>query len=122
MPQLPNEGVASDPVVPMLKGILISDSGDGKFTVVELDDGKPVGDPVPAESLDEVLANVTSKIGGGETGDVSEAKPTETEIEESEPMEAMDEEKAKYAQKRGTRPKEAPNWQDYVNTKNPMAK
>jgi hypothetical protein len=134
--QAPNANTAK-------KQVLITDNGDGTFDVQEMQDGQPVGDATTASSVDDAFKGIRDTLGavsGSEppkTGPEAEnalAGATEPSVEQSSDntevgsgvpeagMESDAEAKAKYAQKRGTRPKTAPSWSDYTTGGNPTAK
>jgi hypothetical protein len=113
---------------------MITAKKDGTFDVQPMTDGQPTGDPVPADSIDTAMQSAQDALNptGGDqrSADDTGALPAEGSADESAgdatgastDEAALDDAKAKYAQKRGTRPKTAPSWEDYANGGNPMAK
>jgi hypothetical protein len=123
---------ASEPAAATGKAVMITDNGDGSFSVQEMADGQPVGDPVPADSVEAAMQSATDTLGGGAAAEPANPELAGDTGAEPNPDAAGDtatateepplDEKARYAQKRGTRPKVAPNWDDYTAGGNPAAK
>jgi hypothetical protein len=134
----PTAAPATDATAAGQKQVLITDVGDGTFTIQPMTDGQPSGDPVPAKSIDEALQGATDALGASaapaesanpdQAGDQgAAANPDATGDASAAPegdQAATDEAdaKARYAQKRGTRPKVMPDWSDYQSGGNPAAK
>ena len=141
--QTPGQGAADQSA---LTGVLISDNGDGSFNVTQLQDGQPQGEATPAASIDAAMQAATSVLSGvsngGDTNTPSDASANPdasgdagqgvnpdasgdqgaTSPADDAAAGASDDAKAQYAKKRGTRPKTAPSWSDYMTGGNPTAK
>ena len=133
-PAAPVGGSPAPDATPATAGVLaqvmITAKEDGSFDVQPMADGQPTGDPVPVDSIDTAMQSAQdalNPVGGGE-GDAGAAPAEGTPVEgagdatgASPDEAALADDKAKYAQKRGTRPKTAPSWADYANGGNPTA-
>ena len=122
-----------------LKQVMITAKDDGTFDVQPMQDGQPAGDPTPAGTIDEALQGATDALGAGQgaeganpdqAGDngagvnpdsAGDAGQADQGAVSPDDQAAMEDAKKKYAQKRGTRPKIAPNWNDYQSGGNPAA-
>jgi hypothetical protein len=110
-----------------MKQIMITANDDGSCDVQEVQDGAPVGEPVPAGTVEDALSQAGSILGGGgeEAGagepPVAEDGGTSAEAQSSGstsevPAENPDEAaKKSFAQKKGMRPKTAPSMDDFMS-------
>ena len=126
----PTDPAASDQGADGKKQVLITDNGDGSFTVQPMAEGQPAGDAVPAKSLDEAMQSATDTLGGGtnpdQAGDAGAAPNPDAgadlggEVSPTDPAAA--DAIAEYKNRQGTRPKAPPSWKDYSTGSNPLAK
>jgi hypothetical protein len=104
-----------------------------------MQDGQPAGDPVPAASIDEAMQGAQDALGvsggaeganpdqagdqgAGDNPDASgDAVAANDQGVSPDDQAAMEDAKKKYAQKRGTRPRVQPDWNDYQSGGNPAA-
>lgn len=112
----------ADPNAATEKAVLITDKGDGTFQVQPMTGGAPDGDPVPAQSLDDAMAQVQTVLGGetaanpDQAGDQGTEGTVNPDAAGDQGMEAAPADAAAtYAQKKGTRPKIKPGLDDYMN-------
>lgn len=132
----PTAGPAPDPndpnANPSPKQVMITAEDDGTFTVQPMSNGQPAGDPMPAKSIDEAMQGASDALGattnaqeGSQDEEAGESPDTEAQEDasgEPAPDAGLEEAKARYASKRGTRPKTPPSFGDYLTGGNPMAK
>ena len=120
------------------KEVMLTAKADGTFTIQPMEGGQPQGDPIPAQSFDDAIQSVQDSLGLGseEKGEnpmeeAGESSAQETAEEGQEPPDGglggdtnpdLEEAKAMYAKKKGTRPAQKPGWSDYLTGSNPMAK